>query len=559
VVTVAIFGHSMLGPRSAAKTENRVAWTPEIDLMAQEPSDPQGQSTESDLCGTVLLGRYRVLEQLGKGGMGTVYLGEHVTIGKKFAIKVLGSEYARRPDLVQRFLQEARAASMITQPNVVEISDFGDTPDGSVFFVMEYLDGEDLGGTLQREKRLPWDRVRHMMVQVCRALEAAHGERIVHRDMKPDNCFRITRGKDSDFIKVLDFGIAKVQSGEGGGSGKGLTQTGMVFGTPEYMAPEQAEGVAIDHRVDVYAVGVIMYELLCGRVPFTGTTFMGVLTKHMFEVPEAPSAVAPDAGIPAEAEAIVLKAMQKDPKLRFASMTEMIAAIEAVGTGAAAVEVVQETIARPSKGPTSFAKRDAPNTAMELRPGQQAGPRNRMGLWLGAAGLVAVVVVAAAIGFDGDDPPAEQPVAQAPAPTKDPAPAVVAAPPKPEPTPTVAAPTVVKLHFTTNVPAQIVDASDQAIFGDSSDADGIELERSDQPMKLLLRADGYEPLTVEVVPNKDKRYELELVKEEKRKPGAGRPRPNVTEEPEPQPEPDPEPASKQPGKQNGELKNPFNR
>src|SRR5690606_29035276 len=135
-----------------------------------EPSDPQGQLDEADLCGAVLLGRYKVLERLGKGGMGTVYLAEHTTIGKKFAIKVLSAAYIHRRDLVQRFLQEARAASMIDQQNVVEISDFGDTPDGSVFFVMEYLDGEDLGGALKREGRLPWDRVRHMVVQICRAL-----------------------------------------------------------------------------------------------------------------------------------------------------------------------------------------------------------------------------------------------------------------------------------------------------------------------------------------------------------------------------------------------------
>jgi serine/threonine-protein kinase len=537
--------------------------------MTHEPSDPQGKADESDLCGTVLLGRYKVLERIGKGGMGTVYLGEHVAIGKKFAIKVLGAEYARRSDLVRRFLQEARSASMIAQQNVVEISDFGDTPDGSVFFVMEYLDGEDLGGTLQRERRLPWDRVRHMMVQVCRALEAAHAEGIVHRDMKPDNCFRITRGKDPDFIKVLDFGIAKVQTGEKGEGGKGLTQTGMVFGTPEYMAPEQAEGVAIDHRVDIYAVGVIMYELLCGRVPFSGTTFMGILTKHMFEVPEAPSSVDSEAEIPAEAEAIVLKAMQKDPKLRFASMAEMLAAIEAVGTGAAPVEVVAEAIARPAKGPTAFAKRgDGPSTAPELQPGQQARAGGHKRLWLGAAGLVIAVVaglMAGLIVFGGDskdiDEAAQAVPTQAPPPApQQQAPAVVAAAaPKPEPAPTPA-PDVVALRFTTNVPAQILDARDQAIFGSSDDADGVEIERSEQPLELVLRAEGYEPLTVEVVPNKDKRYEFELVKVEQRRPG-DRPRPSAsTPEPTPAPEPKPEPKPERPhGSQDGELKNPFGR
>src|SRR5690606_3069992 len=188
------------------------------------------------------------------------------------------------------------------------------------------------------------------------------------------------------------FGIAKVQTGEGSG-GAGLTQTGMVFGTPEYMAPEQAEGATIDHRLDIDAVGVILYELLCGRVPFSGKGCMGVLTKHMFEVPEAPSAVAPDAEIPLDAEAIVLKAMQKDPSLRFADMAEMIVAIEAVGTGAGPVEVVKETIARPTKGPTSFAQRDGgSSTAPELLPAEQPGVGGRKGLWLGAAGLLAAAV-----------------------------------------------------------------------------------------------------------------------------------------------------------------------
>ncbi|MCA9686558.1 MAG: serine/threonine protein kinase, partial [Myxococcales bacterium] len=301
---------------------------------------PAGQ----DLTGQTLLGRYTIIKRLGEGGMGTVYLGEHATIKKKFAVKVLSHEFAHKDDLRERFLQEARAASMISQENVVEITDFGDTPDGSVFFVMEFLQGEDLSDTVKSEGKLPWPRVKPIMLQICRALSAAHDAGIIHRDMKPENCYRIARGKNQDFIKVLDFGIAKVTSDDGSTSegGKGLTRTGMIFGTPEYMSPEQAQGARPDHRVDVYAVGVIMYELLTGRVPFIADTFMGILTKHMFEVPEAPSAVAPDADIPAEVEAIILKAMQKDRELRFASMVEFAEAIEAVGTGAAAVAVVSE-------------------------------------------------------------------------------------------------------------------------------------------------------------------------------------------------------------------------
>jgi eukaryotic-like serine/threonine-protein kinase len=530
--------------------------------MANEPIDLDALPGDRDLCGIVLLGRYKILERLGKGGMGTVYLAEHVAIGKKFALKVLSAEYSHRADLVQRFLQEARAASMIAQQNVVEISDFGDTPDGSVFFVMEYLSGEDLAGTLKREKRLPWARVRHMMLQVCRALEAAHAAGIIHRDMKPDNCFRITRGSDPDFIKVLDFGIAKVQSADNEG-GKGLTRTGMVFGTPEYMAPEQAEGTTPDHRIDVYAVGVIMYELLCGRVPFVGKSFMGILTKHLFEIPEAPTSVAPDAEIPPEAEAIVLKALQKDANLRFADMAEMIAAIEAVGTGAAAVEVVAENIARPSKGPTGFAGQPRGQTsAPELHPHAQAGSGSRR--WIGGlvgAGLLAAAVVGGLFAFSnrgatqGD---AAEPAEVAAAP--EPEPAIVSAPPE-QPEPEQAAPvaTPIKLQIHANVPVQILDGRDRAIYGNSSE--GIELEQSSDPVSLILVAEGYEELAVEVIPNRDgKRFEFELQKLGKTSKATGgkaaKGTPTSTSAPEPTPAPEPKPPPPRP---EGDLKNPFGR
>ncbi|HET6584273.1 MAG TPA: serine/threonine-protein kinase, partial [Nannocystaceae bacterium] len=281
-----------------------------------------------DLVGTILADRYRILRKLGEGGMGSVYLAEHTTINKRLAIKVLSSEYCHKQDLVNRFLQEARAASMIEQENVVEITDFGSTPGGSVFFAMEYLNGEDLAATIKREGALSWTRARQILLQICAALGSAHAAGIIHRDMKPDNCYRIRRGSNDDFIKVLDFGIAKVQSDEGDG-GRALTRTGMIFGTPEYMSPEQAKGEKVDHRVDVYAVGVIMYELLTGRVPFTADTFMGILTKHMFEAPQAPSALIGPGSIPVDVEAIILKSLQKDREYRFQTMAEMAHAIEA--------------------------------------------------------------------------------------------------------------------------------------------------------------------------------------------------------------------------------------
>jgi eukaryotic-like serine/threonine-protein kinase len=530
-----------------------------------------------DLTGTVLLGRYRLLGKLGAGGMGTVYLGEHTSIGKKFAIKVLGNEFAHRGDLVKRFLREAQAASLISQPNVVEISDFGDTPDGSVFFVMEFLDGEDLAAMLRREGRLPWPRVRHLIMQVCRALEAAHAAGVVHRDMKPDNCFRISRQGDPDFIKVLDFGIAKVESGDT--AGKGLTQTGMIFGTPEYMSPEQAQGEKIDHRADIYAVGVIMYQLLCGEQPFTGPSFMAVLTKHMFDVPRAPSEVAPDAKIPPDAEAIVLKAMQKDRTYRFQSMSELIESIERVGTGAAAVDVVRESIVRPGGGPTSFAARGTGSgTSPQLEPGEFA-PRRRKGLWVGLS--LGAVVAAAVIGVvlspknDRADEPEPTPTEVAREQSKvEPAPAAVAAPPAVTPAappvetpePVDPATTVGTLHFATNVAAQVLDARDRAIYGRTDDAEGIGFPMSEQGVPLILHADGYEDLAIEVVPNRErKNYQFEL-----RKLGtkSGKQRPSGTSTsstPEAAVEPADDAELPQPagptlpskGTHDGEIKNPF--
>jgi predicted Ser/Thr protein kinase len=522
-----------------------------------------------DLTGTVLLGRYRLLAKLGAGGMGTVYLGEHTSIGKKFAIKVLGNEFAHRSDLVKRFLREAQAASMISQANVVEISDFGDTPDGSVFFVMEFLDGEDLGEMLRREGRLPWPRVRHLIVQVCHALEAAHAAGIVHRDMKPDNCFRISKQGDPDFIKVIDFGIAKVETGDT--AGKGLTQTGMIFGTPEYMSPEQAQGEKIDHRADIYAVGVIMYQLLCGQQPFTGSSFMAVLTKHMFDVPRAPSEVAPEADIPPDAEAIVLKAMQKDRSYRFQSMSALIASIERVGTGAAAVDVVHESIARPGGGPTSFAKRGT-GSSPQLESGAVA-PRSRNGLWIGLG--LGALVLAAGLGVmfgpnGGDDEP-EPPVAEVARdqPTAEPAPPSVAAPPvvvasqpsettKPEP-----AAVVGTLHFATNVAAQVLDARDRAIYGRTDDAAGIGLPLSEQGVALILHAEGYEDLPIEVVPNRErKNYQFELRKlgSKSGKPRTSGTNPSSTTEPADAPADLPKPAGPtlpSKGTHDGEIKNPF--
>jgi eukaryotic-like serine/threonine-protein kinase len=528
-----------------------------------------------DLVGTVLADRYRVLKKLGEGGMGSVYLAEHTTINKKLAIKVLSHEYSHKQDLVDRFLQEARAASMIDQENVVEINDFGSTPTGSVFFVMEYLAGEDLSDTIKTVGPMPWARVKPIMLQICAALEAAHAAGIIHRDMKPENCFRISRRGNEDFIKVLDFGIAKVTSDEGDG-GRALTRTGMIFGTPEYMSPEQAKGERVDHRVDVYAVGVILYELLTGRVPFTADTFMGILTQHMFEAPPAPSTVVPTAGILPEAEAIILKALQKDREYRFQSMAELAEAIRAVGTGSAAVDVVQENVALPSTGQIHYSTGAPVVHDDDLRP-----PRSRAGLFVG--GAVAAVVLAVggflAVGqlSSADEGPDVPDVPEVPEVIE--APEVVEAVEVDGSDEQQAdARTVAVTIAIPGIDARIYDSRDNGLIGKSNEPLTIPL--SSDPFGVHVRAEGFETELVQIVPDRDKEIPAELVKlvpddgtaksspRSKPRPKTtksgpkqsssteSKPEPKTEPKPKPKPEPKPEPKPK-PSGTSPDLKDPF--
>jgi len=269
--------------------------------------------------------RYRVIRKLGEGGMGSVYLAEHVVIEKKFALKVLAPELSRRSDLVARFLQEARSASRIGHENVIDIMDFGQSPDGLVYIAMEFLDGKDLGEIVRGKGAMQWPEAREIVLQICRALRAAHDRGIVHRDMKPENIFLIQREGQPHFVKILDFGIAKVMGLDP--NGPRLTRTGMIFGTPEYMAPEQAEGKDTDHRADIYAVGCIMYHLITGQTPFVAESFMTMLTKHLMEEPVPPSARRPDLVITPEMDGLVLKALEKDRDKRWQSMAELLEAV----------------------------------------------------------------------------------------------------------------------------------------------------------------------------------------------------------------------------------------
>ena len=265
---------------------------------------------EPDLIGSEVDGRYRVIELIGEGGMGKVYLAEHVEIGKRVALKVLHPSYSRMPDLVERFRREARAASKIGHPNIVDVTDSGTTADGSVYFVMEYLEGVELGSVIEREGALDVARALKITGQICRALSAAHREGIIHRDLKPENIFLITRDGTADVVKVLDFGIAKTTEAEAARERR-LTSPGMAMGTPEYMSPEQAAGRPADARCDVYALGAILYEMVTGIPPYSGDNFMEILTKKATQDPPPPIQVRGE--LASQVSDLVMASMARNP------------------------------------------------------------------------------------------------------------------------------------------------------------------------------------------------------------------------------------------------------
>ncbi|HEY5926120.1 MAG TPA: protein kinase [Kofleriaceae bacterium] len=295
----------------------------------------QGRVSEYDrLIGETLDGRYYVQRKLGEGGMGVVFAVKHAVIERPLAIKVLKREVMRDAAVIQRFIQEAKAASRIGHPNIVDVTDFGKTPDGMTYSVMEFVDGTTLKSVIKSASPLPAERAVRIAAQIARALAAAHVKGIVHRDLKPENVFLIDRDGRPDFVKIVDFGIAKVTPVDGAPhdpTAPRLTRAGSVFGTPEYMAPEQASGRGdTDHRVDIYALGVILYEMLVGKVPHKGESMIRTIAMQLLEPVIPPSQVNPSLRIPAAIEAIVMKALAKQREDRYDSMSAMLVALEEI-------------------------------------------------------------------------------------------------------------------------------------------------------------------------------------------------------------------------------------
>src|SRR4051812_8270166 len=312
----------------------RVAHLPRLqnvydDEVLHCPEDGRGLSgtvLSDDLIGRTI-GSYRVERLLGKGGMGSVYLGIHPVIGSRVAIKFLHPQFSHDDKIVDRFFNEARAVNVIGHDNILKILDLDVTDDHRHYFVMEFLHGRPLQALLRHNVAVPLEVTGPILVQVCDALEAAHKRGIVHRDLKPDNVYLITMKGKKNFVKVVDFGIARIADDLGASTGK--TQTGMVMGTPAYMSPEQGSGASnkIDGRSDVYSLGVMMFQLATGRLPFPGSNFGEVLIGHLQVPPPQPRSL--NAQIPEAYEAVILKCMQKKQEDRYGSMKELKHAIEA--------------------------------------------------------------------------------------------------------------------------------------------------------------------------------------------------------------------------------------
>ncbi|MGE0868535.1 MAG: serine/threonine-protein kinase [Kofleriaceae bacterium] len=422
---------------------------------------------ETDLRPGTVVGEYRIEKKIGEGGMGAVYGAVHPLIGKKAAIKVISAVLGADASAVNRFVQEARSVNQIGHPNIVDVFAFGELPDGRNYFVMEHLQGESLADRLGRAP-MPLGNALEILDQVADALEAAHEKQIVHRDLKPDNVFLAAVRGGRTMVKLLDFGIAKLSTGEGEG-GIAKTRTGMMMGTPGYLSPEQARGKNVDHRTDIYALGCMTFEIVCGRLPFVADNAMDIVLSHMTAPP--PRAREFWAEIPAPLDELINQMLDKDAAKRpslaalrtaFAELfTSGLVTVEATGTHAAYRSGVGGRIATPARGtpitPTPGGGMPTPMPGGPMTGAMAAAalqttpplvgevvpaPAKKSGLLIGA--IIAVVAIGGAgalFATRGGSEPAKQPeVAAAPPAAAPPVAAPPVEPPKPAEPPEPAKP-----------------------------------------------------------------------------------------------------------------------
>ncbi len=511
---------------------------------ARPTADPAADSMIGRILGT----NYRVLERIGAGGMGVVYLVEHVNLKKRFAAKVLLADLARHTEAIARFEVEAHSASQLEHENIVNVIDYGHSDDGTVFLIMELLRGQSLEqrmrkGAISLEDAVAW------IVPVCRALSAAHAAGIVHRDMKPDNVFLTERGLSRPIVKVLDFGISKVR--EGTLRDGRITKQGQVLGSPEYMSPEAARGEEVDARADVYALGIMLYELTCGRVPFESENYLKLLQMHISDPVPPPSRFKSD--IPPALERVIMNALVKDPDERYGSVEELEVELLAAVPEIASRALLAPTHTPPAgvnllsgqfrldalTPPPGSAARNTPATAATVMapPSNTAviapAPARGSRTWLAVAALVlaAAIVVVVLLSRGGDDTGSDR-VAAAKEQREPPAPTEPERSVPRDPTPTApSAPATIRLHVQSTPDGAEVKVDGQSLGTTPLD---IAVPASAAHRSLEVIRDGHVTETRDVVLDRDAQLEITLKSSAKpvpvRKPGA-KPKPGDGKKP----------------------------
>jgi serine/threonine-protein kinase len=494
-------------PEQGGKARNSGVTTRSPIVAVRDESD----RAKDPLLGKVLDGRYQIENVLGEGGMGIVYRAVHTTLGKQLAIKVLRPEVSKKEEILARFKQEARSASAIGNQHIIDISDFGVLPDGSTYFVMEFLGGKSLTEALQ-DGKFETSRTIRVARQLCNALGAAHEIGVVHRDLKPDNVQLIERDNNSDFVKVLDFGIAKV-----GGASSKLTQAGQVFGTPHYMSPEQCAGTAVDNRTDIYAIGVMMYEMATGQVPFDADNLMGILTKHMYENPIPPRDFDPPTDVPPALEAVIMKALAKKPEGRYQNMAEMAADLQAAEAGTTPRAVVEAVDRSAGMGAPTEAGRTGVTVGV---PDQEVRIKKSQAPLFIAVGVVVLLAGgAAAFVFAGSGSDAEVEADQnviAPAPVEKPAAAADKGEKPAEPDEKSPPPVVEKPRITiTTAPEEVEVYLKGMLVGNTP----YQLDKpgKGEVVELEFRKAGYKDKQVKFSSMTSKRMKVTLAKAEAKK------------------------------------------
>ncbi|MFP2912079.1 serine/threonine protein kinase, partial [Pyxidicoccus sp. 3LFB2] len=325
-------------------------------IESNAPTNGAPPELDDPLLGRVLNDRFRILETLGAGGMGRVYKAMQAPLDRLVALKVLNPQYGegKDPGFQKRFFLEASVTAKLRHPNTVTVFDYGKTDDGIYYIAMEYLEGLTLGQLLTQVGPLPWARALNINQQIARSLREAHRVGLIHRDLKPANVMVLNQETDHDVVKVLDFGLVKSFIGDAGPipQDTSLTQAGIILGSPQYMAPEQARNVA-DPRSDVYSMGVVLYQMLMGRPPFLATQSIDVIVKHINEAPPSFGSIWPSHGVPAEVEALVMKCLAKIPAERYQSMDEVLEAMRRVASSVGVSGVFSGPRLTTGSGPIS--------------------------------------------------------------------------------------------------------------------------------------------------------------------------------------------------------------